>query len=112
MSEMNDRELLELAAKAARYQVSGDGEGGFTVPTRRGACRYWMPIENDGDAMRLAVDLNMSIEIDSFNGDTIVMVNDAVGSPLVIINQRHFGNPCKATRRAIVRAAAGIGRQM
>ena len=109
---MTDREMLELAAKAARYQVSGDGEGGFTVTSGRGACRYWMPIENDGDAMRLAVDLNMSIEIDSFNGDTIVMVNDAVCSPLVIINQKHLGNPCKATRRAIVRAAAQIGAQM
>lgn len=126
-NKMTDRELLELAAKAYGF---GRDSGGFIWTeseypkgsNTNGAlwnykgcgnnAELWNPLADDGDALPLAVKLNMSIEIDAFNGDTLVIVNDAVGSPLFIINQKHLGNPCKATRRAIVLAAAEIGNRM
>ena len=99
---MTDREMLELAAKAAGYDVRSDGEGGLVIPTRRGACRDWDPINNDGDALRLAVQLGFVVEPGkcwhSHHGP--VFGEDVLGGVMA------------ATRRAIVRAAAQIGAQM
>ena len=99
---MTDREMLELAAKAAGYEVRSDGEGGLTVPTRRGASREWNPLEDDGDALRLAVQLGFVVEPGkcwhSHRGP-------AFGEDVL-------GGVMAATRRAIVRAAAEIGAQM
>jgi hypothetical protein len=105
-----DRELLEMAAKAAGIYVpklvkgvkyprhyldetgihedmSGGGDG-----TR---WRSWSPLHNDGDALRLAVKLNLW---------------EAVRD-----GHQHLdsdGDHYAATRRAIVRAAAEIGKAM
>ena len=101
---MTDREMLKLAAKAAGYEVRSDGEGGLTIPTRRGASREWNPLTDDGDALRLAVRLHMQVSIttESCRAETLpslgVRVND--------------NDEMAATRRAIVRAAAQIGAQM
>ena len=99
---MTDRELLELAAKAAGYEVRSDGEGGLTIPTRRGASREWNPLTDDGDAMRLAVQLGFVVEPGkcwhSHHGP--VFGEDVLMGVMA------------ATRRAIVRAAAEIGVQM
>ena len=101
---MTDMEMLELAAKAAGYEVRSDGEGGLTIPTRRGASREWNPLTDDGDALRLAVRLHMQVSIttESCRAETLpalgVRVND--------------NDEMAATRRAIVRAAAQIGAQM
>lgn len=99
---MTDRELLELAAKAAGYEVRSDGEGGLTIPTRRGASREWNPLTYDGDALRLAVQLGFVVEPGkcwhSHHGP-------AFGEDVLM-------GVMAATRRAIVRAAAQIGAQM
>jgi hypothetical protein len=93
-----DRELLELAAKAAG--IDGDWEKRLTGDgiARRNQCvRVWNPLTDDGDALRLAVKLEMDIFFN--DGDTDVLgVSEGGGDP--------FGR----TRRAIVRAAAEIGR--
>ncbi len=102
-----DRELLELAARAAGYQIEWNDWrdcGGWT-DYRKIPGGYWNPLINDGDALRLAVKLNITIQIDSVDAVAI-----RSGS---IVGQREFmeSDPCAATRRAIVRAAAEIGRE-
>ena len=98
---MTDREMLELAAMAAGYEVRSDGEGGLTIPTRRGASREWNPLENDGDALRLAVKLHMQVSIttESCRAETLPVLG-------VRVNDK---DEMAATRRAIVKAAAAIG---
>lgn len=108
---MTDMEMLELAAKAAgiehlgcEYCVSGselwdiDGK------------KWWRPLANDGDALRLAVRLNIDIEISDYGTETWVF--DDEGD--IDVHVLECAKPCKlsATRRAIVRAAAEIGAQM
>jgi hypothetical protein len=115
MSE-TDRELLELAAKAAGLQVvwhepDDDSEPWCFIPdchpphNRRQRDKWsgtvWNPLADDGDALRLAVKLNMMEE----------------GSkPFVELMWRlateNGADDYAATRRAIVRAAAEIGRSM
>ena len=104
----NDRELLELAAKAAgidaKYSeqhnqcfVDGDVIDSFFV---------WNPLTDDGDALRLAVKLN--IDIGFWLGH--VSADTCTGEES---HYEDYGDdPYAATRRAIVRAAAEIGRTM
>jgi len=107
---MNDKELLELAAKAAGIRLEWDGDPEKWVPTYYEGKTYhgWNPLTDDGDALRLAVKLKMDIEF-SMEGVWVIAKNFS--------NQmldRFFihNNDCSATRRAIVRAAAEIGRGM
>lgn len=102
---MTDRELLELAAKAANVDyIEYDALGlrrviGFhedLIPCET----YWNPLTRDDDAFRLAVKLNIGVVSDSFNVDTLVLC------------EPHHHDPYAATRRAIVRAAAEIGKAM
>ena len=90
---MTNRELLELAAKAAG--VGGQWEFGY----RDANGRAWNPLEDDGDALRLAVKL----------GITIMFDRSSVWCEQYGVLERYNGDPCAATRRAIVRVAAAIG---
>ena len=100
-----DRELLELAAKAAGYEYAK--HGGYIVVD--GIPGNWNPLTDDGDAMRLAVKLNLGISIpvhQTIRAD-VVCFRDAS------VNAREGGDdPYAAARRAIVRAAAEIGKAM
>jgi hypothetical protein len=87
-----DRELLELAARAAG--IDPDMAGPNTP-------REWNPITDDGDALRLAVRLNLIVH----KG----FVYTPTGKLFCL---RDYASPLAATRRAIVRAAAEIGRNM
>ena len=96
---MTDRELLELAAKAAGIEY--DGCTDWKEPSLRiiePKFKYWNPLTDDGDALRLAVKLGMM----------------EVAEVLSYWLKQDFrsGDPYAATRRAIVRAAAEIGREM
>lgn len=100
---MTDRELLELAAKAAGIIVEPDGR--FQFPHG-----LWNPLTDDGDALRLAVKLGMRVSCDQY-GDTSVTVE--YGELMDVIAHELTGtNAYDATRRAIVRAAAEIGKSM
>ena len=132
---MSDRELLEFAAKAAdifltpetlarafpkwkwdkdfepRHEgelgMSGavlvyDYDGKLSGTTRKA----WNPITDDGDALRLAVKLRMSM----FHSLSVVFMVDDDGD--IEVEESHRRDPLAATRRAIVRVAAEIGRQM
>lgn len=115
---MTDRELLELAAKAAGIEgvykemrlVHGDVSG-ISAPTHS----LWNPLTDDGDALRLAVKL----EIDIALREKLTLASYRTNSSeWVSFVEDHvedvFARKCPyaATRRAIVRAAAEIGKGM
>ena len=114
---MTDRELLELAAKAACIQIDRwHGDGGYYWTGRDaddkdrnpGLWIRWNPLRDDGDALRLAVALNMGISIPVFNKHQA----DVISFRHPLVNAIEEGNdPYAATRRAIVRAAAKIGKE-
>ncbi len=102
---MTDRELLELAAKAAGIKALRCPNGvlrdctGLDPAMNIFSAPEWNPLTDDGDALRLAVRLGMRVTprtawADGFNGFTDSFNADDYA----------------ATRRAIVRAAAEIGR--
>ena len=104
---MKDRELLELAAKAANIPIKFTPEGIPFHAEMQGNPGFrcwvaWNPLADDGDALRLAVSMNMGISI----YDVQVTAASAFGMPV----KEHDKDTAKATRRAIVRAAAEIGR--
>jgi hypothetical protein len=93
---MTDRELLEAAYAAYR-----PGEN-YTRLVNDAGSDYWNPLTDDADALRLAVKLRMSIVF----GANYVIVDNNVQAPTI----NNADDPYAATRRAIVRAAAEIGR--
>ena len=103
---MTDRELLELAARAAgiTLETSYDVNGEYW-PWSPEYSRNWCPLTDDGDALRLAVKLKMSVEV--YYDTTIVTTYDCEPA-----RQHHEDDPYTTTRRAIVRAAAEIGKGM
>lgn len=127
MSDDN-KELLHLAAKA--YGLTSGykwrdlpGSGFMREPSDScEADQWWNPLKSDGDALRLAVKLGFVI--DTLVPGQIQFKDVNPGSfTRVISGSRHpkEGNwhhgehgddPFYATRRAIVRAAAGIGKLM
>ena len=109
-----DRELLELAAKAA---------GIVGVWHERGQCIHvtdcegmsdvwWRPLTDDGDALRLAV----SLQLRMFPQEKCCYVESCpeslLGVPGVSELEMHGDDRYATTRRAIVRAAAAIGECM
>ena len=105
---MTDRELLEAAARAAGIDFSD-------TTCRSGAIHlccpvgWWNPLTDDGDALRLAVKLKLIVECEGEEG--VVAREDKTGS-LAHAWERFDSDPYAATRRAITRAAAEIGRAM
>ncbi|MDN7703314.1 hypothetical protein QZM15_33050 [Burkholderia sp. AU44665] len=99
---MTDKEMLELAAKAANQERSFAGD---LWSSARGC--LWDPLGNDGDAIRLAMRLKLDIKhLD--NG--IVAENLKMQSRPYAV-ESYGENPLSAVRRAIVRAAAEIGKR-
>lgn len=100
---MTDRELLELAAKAAGY-VTWDGKDvcSMCCPTPSGSIKWWQPLTDDGDALRLAVSLKITPHIDGNLTDAESVAGFST--------EPHFEDPYAATRRAIVRAAAEMAK--
>lgn len=107
---MTDRELLELAAKAAGIEIQNAAFS--SGPHLIGTLTRWNPLTDDGDALRLAVKLGMSMVLSSsgFKGPT-TWVRGGAGLRAEK-TQPHEGDPYAATRRAIVCAAAEIGKGM
>ena len=104
---MTDRELLEMAAKAAGYEVEWVRNSGCHYRCEAEESReQWCPLDDDGDALRLAVKLDISL-LGDFPGNIVVVAFDARR-----IIEKYDGDQYAATRLAIVRAAAAIGSEM
>lgn len=117
---MSDREMLEFAAKAAGAEVIGrrGDVGVYGMPEEiSGGVIYkrWNPLTDDGDALRLAVDMRMNIAIRTYPHAVYVEVYNgtvmAVRETLADVRIKNIDQK-SATRRAIVRAAAEIGKIM
>jgi hypothetical protein len=107
---MTDKELLELAAKAAGYpRTKWDEHGWFYVCGLEGEWlgpsdfELWDPLTDDGDALRLAVKLKMQVKQWESNSIAVVVWDKHATEDAT--NDRYA-----ATRRAITRAAAEIGK--
>lgn len=109
-----DRELLELAAKAAGmdYLIWTPGAAPIVPAEHRADPNRiaWSPLTDDGDALRLAVKLGIQVTPGTY------LTQDAVayvpGSQEVKEHVHYQQDMLTATHRAIVRAAAEIGRSM
>lgn len=97
MTKTTDRELLELAAKAAGYQLLelADGVSFDHINTSGFDKRNWNPLADDGDAFRLAVRLAIRIAPIENKKECVEL---------------HASDPYAATRLAVVLAAVDIGR--
>lgn len=91
---MTDAELTALAAKAFC-----DAPVGFS------------PLTDDGDALRLAVKLGITIGPESPDVIGKSLCRASWNNRSMSLGEFGSGDPMTATRRAIVRAAAEIGRQ-
>ena len=98
---MDDREMLEWAAKAAGYLVCRPFRNGeFRVSGQDGLSFAWNPRDDDGDALRLAVRVGIFSTTEQFR-DFQAFYSDEI---------RKDGKPTSATRRAILYIAALQGK--
>lgn len=123
---MTDKQLLEAAAKAVGFRIhhwNYDHECPCLVnDATDDDGPLWNPLEDDGDALRLAVKIGLQVkqypiyETPKF----AAYVCEAKWRPDAIqlevcaesLEQYINGDPYAATRRAVVRAAASIGEKM
>jgi hypothetical protein len=112
---MIDRELLELAARAAGIKHAGEVYA-LGLKLMEGPHNYWNPLTDDGDALRLAVKLGMDILFTAEDVEVIATqharpADQEMLSPWACESwTMKQQDPYAATRRAIVRAAAEIGK--
>ena len=117
---MTDRELLKFAAKAAGIEAYFDlGSGNaMTLVKPRGFQIFWNPLTNDDDALRLAVKLGIDVLFTAEDVEAVATQHAKASDGEMIspwaceswtLKQQ---DPYAATRRAIVRAAAAIGKEM
>lgn len=109
---MNDKELLELAAKAAGIDCEIEEFGnGLCIGTNKYNEIVFDPLTDDGDTLRLAVKLCLRVECRE-DGHAYVWKGDSFLWNEFALHETVEHERCAATRRAIVRAAAAIGKEM
>lgn len=121
---MTDRELLEAAAKAYWGDEIDDvvsvewGEQDESILYTHGENQdhngqdrtfRWNPLEEDADAFGLQVRLGILVKFDR-EDEVYAAAGDGWEYPETY--DEHGGDPLAATRRAITRAAAEIGRAL
>jgi len=119
---MTDRELLELAAKAYWgneiddvCSIEWDNADNCISYTHadnqdhngNDVAFLWSPLTDDGDALRLAVKLDINVYVQLVSGFTM-----ASAEPEIDEVEPHGNERYAATRRAITRAAAALGKEM
>lgn len=110
---MTDRELLELAAKAAGYEYFHDGcEGIANIPMIKvnGTFKVWMPLSSGSDALSLAGFLKMRIEFHVRHPFVAVFIGTE--STFLKIEEKIGEDTMLSACRAIVRSAAETGKAM
>jgi hypothetical protein len=117
---MTDKELLELAAKAAgAVELDGDlyvpnGTAGKSLFNPDGAVSTgWNSLNDEGDALRLAIQLGMNLCLMARKPFAIASANFmGNGTPRVQITELNGKDGYESACRAIVRAAAEIGKSL
>lgn len=105
-----DKELLELAAKAAGMAIYWDyRREQFFHDYHDGIPDEWNPLTDDGDALRLIVKLKIPMQFPGWKDVTRTWGDEM---HMETFDEPHDADPYAATRRAIVRAAAAIGKEM
>jgi hypothetical protein len=108
---MSDRELLEMAAKAAGYKWRKDiaelrNANSVTDLWIYGVSTVWNPLDDNGETLSLLLKLELMISYEPYCKvqiwNSTVSVTEFWGAVGIE----------KATRRATVRAAAEIGRSI
>lgn len=119
-----DREMFELAAKAAGLSLRWIGNEPSVPYTpeesaqRHGIDGYmWNPRDDDGDSRRLQVALSMNTGFDSRFKDLgacayCTYPRDDFTCNSIMQNIEQAGSKEAATRLAVLRAAAEVGRAM
>jgi hypothetical protein len=103
----NDKELLELAAKAAGYEWDWFGPN-FHIAIDERRFTAWNPLTDDGDAFRLMV--NLEIAINPYAGKVVTWVEaNRMATHKTWDNNE---DATKVVRLAIVIAAAEIGKTL
>ena len=103
---MTDRELLEAAAKAAGIvPLFWHDQLGAGIPD----AEWWNPLTDDGDALRLAIDLEMFV--DMRNGRVRCSTDKSFGSVSEGFGYENASSRW-ATRLAIVRVAADLAKTL
>lgn len=110
---MSDKELLELAAKACGLVgiilfLHPDGNSLPTLLRNDNKC-YWCPLSDDGDAFRLAVSLKLRV---TFWPSGIEVSTPDLYQKTLVRYDDVSGDEFAAARRAVVLAAAEIGKNM
>ena len=103
MTDTTNREMLELAAKAAGYSFKW-GKDWHDKGAPLVDDKLWNPLDDDGDNRRLQVDLKIELIITDQSANACfdgVFYSEPLGK-----------DARKAARRAVVRAAAEIGKGM
>ena len=96
-----DRELLELAAKAAGIEIYWcDSNSCYWLADESDS---FVPLDHDGDALRLAVKLRLDVMCHEIGAH--------VDNDISYSSEISHNDPYAATRRAIVQAAAEIGKE-
>ncbi|WP_374503031.1 hypothetical protein [Zoogloea sp.] len=111
---MDDQELLELAAKANNSPNIKLKNFGAWIDEERE--RYWNPLADDGDALRLAVRLRIDTRLNRGTCEAIWIDEDLseTHSVKVACDEAFEGWSAKyaAFRRVVVLAAAEIGKAL
>lgn len=113
-----DRELLELAAKAAGKNltdwrwIESPIPGYWWCPHGEPTARTWNPLIDDGDALRLAVTLRITVGPESPDVIGQSLCRASWNERTMSLGEYGRGDPFAATRRAITRASAAIGESM
>lgn len=108
---MNDRELLEMAAKAAGYEVEFDHKGIAHIHEGSGnqSWSQWNPLDDDGDCARLESAVGIDV---AWRGLFVVAeMKDRIFHSYEFFKD-YDGDKNRARRYASTKCAAEIGRNM
>jgi hypothetical protein len=107
---MTDREMLELAAKAAGIDWFDEPAASLGKGLHLKSGSFWNPRTDNGDALTLAIDLGLAIRVLQkcvyVETDPETLLGPSQYSAL----EMYGDDPYAAARRAIVSVAAEIGR--
>lgn len=100
-----DRILLEDAARAAGIELVWSTEPDLH-PRRKDSYATWNPLTDDGDALRLAIALDMALDLDEHPRATTPWADESMWAPFPTTEDKAAN-----VRRCIVRAAAALADQ-